>query len=387
MRREPVNPETSSWSSDQDKPVLNVLGIGDCLFPGEFHVFTGPPGAIELHDARESPRLILERLASGIWVVLKGPYLYVDAVYHYCQHYERDLVSVEEFSQYADRLTRRAKMVEQRRRKLHHILLVLNGETFVNVKEGPNLGGLREWLAEPVGETPYLIPLRRLQRILVDMRRAREGIQLKSLEEPITILPHVYVPYDQSVPAMFAEYKSLMRGKRVLDMGTGTGVLAILAAQLGASEVVATDISPKAVENARLNVESLRFGGKISVRPPADLFDAVKDESFDVIIFNVPWIEGEPKTLYDVAIYDPERRILKGFLERAAEYLAPSGVILVQCSDISCSRGEGFPALFETLAAANGLRIAGSRSISRTSRTIGSKEKVYVVEIRRSGDE
>jgi ribosomal protein L11 methylase PrmA len=116
---------------------------------------------------------------------------------------------------------------------------------------------LQEWLQEPTGNDIFLIPVRRLQRILTDMERAHHGIHVEALNNRITILPHVYVPSDQSVPAMFAERGELFAGRRVLDMGTGTGILALIAAHLGATQVVATDFNPNAVRNARLNADLL----------------------------------------------------------------------------------------------------------------------------------
>ncbi|MBT7098262.1 methyltransferase domain-containing protein, partial [Candidatus Poribacteria bacterium] len=83
------------------------------------------------------------------------------------------------------------------------------------------------------------------------MERARQGVAVDAIGDSLTIRPHVYVPTDQSVPAMYTDYAHLIQGSDVLDVGTGTGVLAILAAKLGARSVVATDVSADAVENAR----------------------------------------------------------------------------------------------------------------------------------------
>lgn len=75
-----------------------------------------------------------------------------------------------------------------------------------------------------------------------------------------------------------------LRGKRVLDFGTGTGVLAILAERLGAAEVVAIDNDDWSIENARENVEE-NHCHRITVLKK----DAVAELSgpFDVILANI----------------------------------------------------------------------------------------------------
>ena len=87
--------------------VVEVPGAGPCLLPHEFAVFTGPIDAVERHDARESLRALHARLAAGAALVLAGPYPYVDAVFRYCQRFQRRLVAREQFAHVADRAQRR----------------------------------------------------------------------------------------------------------------------------------------------------------------------------------------------------------------------------------------------------------------------------------------
>jgi methylase of polypeptide subunit release factors len=343
---------------------VDVQGKGDCLLPHEFAIFTGKIGSAKMHDARESAKQLQERLAEGAAIVLTGPYAYADGVWRYCKHFERKVVAWEEFAHIAGRAQRSAAFM-------------------VDVQDPPDTTGLQEWLQEPTGDDVFLIPLRRLQRILTDMKRAREGIFMEVLDSTITILPHVYVPADQSVPAMFREYRHLMEGKRVLDMGTGTGVLALLAARLGAAKVVATDNNPNAVANARLNVERLGLGDAVEIRGPVHLFNSVQGETFDVILFNAPWIQGEPQALYDTANYDPGYRVLDGFLRGAPEHLNLGGAILLQYSNVSQRKGEDSMTHLKKAIEANGLRIAGKRSITRLSRVLGAQERVFLFEIRK----
>lgn len=76
-------------------------------------------------------------------------------------------------------------------------------------------------------------------------------------------------------------YMFCVRGKSVLDLGCGTGLLAIAAARLGAAEVWATDVSPVAVDCARRNAE--RNGVDLTAKV-GDLFEPVAGRSFDLIV-------------------------------------------------------------------------------------------------------
>ena len=362
---------------------MEVPGLGRCVLPHEFAIFAGPLTEVEQRDASEAPSALHARLAAGSALLLSGDYGRVDGVMRYCQRNERGLVPAEEFAHVADRGQRSAAFTAARRRKLHRLLLAARGNALLNVSGAPETAGLREWLEDPPGDAAFLIPVRRFQRILTDMRRAAEGVPVDALGGTITILPHVYVPSDQSVPAMLSRYAGLLAGKTVLDLGTGTGVLALVAAKLGAARVVATDSNPKAVENARRNVARFSLGERIEIAGPGDLFGPVGDRTFDVIVFNAPWIQGEPQTLYDTANYDPGFKVIDGFMREAPGRLSPDGAILLQYSNVSERKGEDSFGHLNGIIAAAGLRIASTHTISRLSRVIGAREEVHLFELRK----
>ncbi len=79
--------------------------------------------------------------------------------------------------------------------------------------------------------------------------------------------------------------KYVQPGQRVIDIGTGSGILAIVAAHMGAGEVLATDLDAVAVRVAAENAQLNGFGGKIDCRC-GDLLDVV-DVSGDVVIANI----------------------------------------------------------------------------------------------------
>jgi ribosomal protein L11 methyltransferase len=73
-------------------------------------------------------------------------------------------------------------------------------------------------------------------------------------------------------------------GKKVLDYGAGTGILAILAAQLGAATIDAVEIEAPACENA---IENTERNGTPQVRVIAGTLDAVPKQSYDIILANI----------------------------------------------------------------------------------------------------
>lgn len=150
----------------------------------------------------------------------------------------------------------------------------------------------------------------------------------------------VYEPSDDSF--LLAENLDINSGDRVLEIGTGSGIIAMYASKL-AAEVVATDINFNAVELAEKNFSSndinnikLLFG---------DLFEPIKSEfegenqKFDVILFNTPYLPtDECEILEDNLNYAFDggldgRKVIDRFLNEVKDYLNEGGrVQLIQSS-------------------------------------------------------
>ena len=115
-------------------------------------------------------------------------------------------------------------------------------------------------------------------------------------------------------------------GELVLDMGTGCGVNALLAAGQGA-QVVAVDVSPLAVAATRANARRNHLGRAVDTRE-SDVFSAVT-ERFDLIIFDPPFRWFQPRDLLEVATSDHNYRSLTKFFLEVGSHLTPSGRLLV----------------------------------------------------------
>jgi release factor glutamine methyltransferase len=101
---------------------------------------------------------------------------------------------------------------------------------------------------------------------------------------------------------------------RILDIGTGSGVIAVtMAAELDSATVIALDISEEALEVARRNAHDLGVSDRIEFRL-SDYFSAVRpDEKFDVIMSNPPYIsEADYPTLQKEVLHDPKIAMLGG---------------------------------------------------------------------------
>lgn len=115
-------------------------------------------------------------------------------------------------------------------------------------------------------------------------------------------------------------------GKRVLDIGTGSGVNGILAATRGA-QVLAVDINPKALEAARANVLRNGLADRVEVRH-SDVFEDVEG-ALDLIVFDPPFRWFRPRSLFEVASTDEGYRAMTRFFRQAKEHLAPAGRMLI----------------------------------------------------------
>jgi SAM-dependent methyltransferase len=115
-------------------------------------------------------------------------------------------------------------------------------------------------------------------------------------EVPIELLPGVFPPMEAEgrVLPFMQENAERFRDASVLDIGTGSGMIGLYAATLGARKVVVTDINETAVRNAGLNAENLGVASVVEARlEPLDDMSAYSvigpDERFDVVISNPPY--------------------------------------------------------------------------------------------------
>ncbi|MBE7452521.1 MAG: peptide chain release factor N(5)-glutamine methyltransferase [Kofleriaceae bacterium] len=127
---------------------------------------------------------------------------------------------------------------------------------------------------------------------------------------------------------------------RVLDVCTGSGVLAVtLARELAAARVVATELSPAAAEVARANAARLGVADRVEVRE-GDLLAPVAGEVFDVVVANPPYIATAVIATLDREVQREPRQALDGgadgldllrrLVAAAPDHVAPGGLLVLE---------------------------------------------------------
>ena len=145
---------------------------------------------------------------------------------------------------------------------------------------------------------------------------------------------NVYVPAEDSY--LLAENLEIKENQSVLEIGTGSGIVAMYASRL-TDKVTVTDINFDACELARKNFEAndiknieILFG---------NLFEPVKNRKFDVILFNTPYLPTEDDEVIDDTInyaFDGGlngRKVIDLFLNEVGNHLNDGGIVqLIQSS-------------------------------------------------------
>ena len=136
----------------------------------------------------------------------------------------------------------------------------------------------------------------------------------------------VYQPGEDS-RLLLKNAEPRMRGA-VLDIGTGSGLLAVEAAQNpDVTRVVAVDINSEAVKATMKRADD---GGVVVDVRHGDLFEPVKGELFDLILFNSPYLPSEGEA--DEPSWAGGQRgdeVITRFLDEAYHHLNPGGIVLM----------------------------------------------------------
>ncbi len=162
----------------------------------------------------------------------------------------------------------------------------------------------------------------------------RKPKKIKIFGKTFILLPNVFSPRGTLTSSFLARNLGVKEGDYVLDLGTGCGIQAVFAAEK-AKKVVATDINPQAVKCAKINAKINDVAEKVDIRC-GNLFDPVKNEKFDLIIFSPPYLPGTPKNLLEHAWFCGEKyEIIKNFFMHVKNHLKPNGRIRMVYSTIA----------------------------------------------------
>lgn len=122
---------------------------------------------------------------------------------------------------------------------------------------------------------------------------------------------------------------------KVLDVGTGTGVQAVVASLKGAKAVLAIDIDDNSLKNARDNVAFHKLDKIVEIRK-SDLFQNInKDEKFDLIISQLPFADITYKSKVSHFLFDSGFKLHNKFLKDAKKHLTEKGKIFIPSGDVA----------------------------------------------------
>lgn len=249
----------------------------------------------------------------------------------------------------------------QRARTLGMLLLPFDADHSVPLRRAPDV---RAACTDAWGEgtEPCIASLRGLLGLIGAYEWRKNGVDIPVLGARIH--PHygVFAPVRGEYVGLVNEapLPGLTATRSVaFDIGTGTGVLAAVLARRGIKHIVATDQDQRALDCARENLTRLGLAAQVDV-VQADLFPEGRAA---LAVCNPPWVPARPSSPLEHAVFDPESRMLRGFLAGLAAHLEPGGEGWLILSDLA--EHLGLRSRAELLAAidAAGLRVLGKLDV------------------------
>ena len=225
---------------------------------------------------------------------------------------------------------------QQEHETLSRIVVTLDKNYALSMGRSPDVAEACRWVWGAPPDEDTLVPLKTLLGVLGAAEWRRKGLSVPGLEGALH--PHygVYLPTRTDYLELLLEVpRTEFAGKRIIECGTGTGVLSFLLLQRGAASVVATDLDSRALGCARDNAKLLGLAGQFQA-VEADVFP---DGRADWIVSNPPWIPEPPKNRMDRAVFDPASHFLERYLSELSAHLEPGGKALLFLSNLAVHLG------------------------------------------------
>jgi SAM-dependent methyltransferase len=229
----------------------------------------------------------------------------------------------------------------QRARTLGMVLIPLDADFTIPLRRAPDVAAACAAAWGAPAKTPgavdaakpdSVVSLREMLGVIGAYEWRRKGVAIAALGERIH--PHygVFAPIRSEYVDLVATVDLPTPAPSLaFDIGTGTGVLAAVLAKRGIARISATDRDPRALACARDNLSRMQLDDRVQV-VDADLFPAGRAP---LIVCNPPWLPARPSSPLEHAVYDPDSRMLRGFLTGLAAHLAPGGEGWLILSDLA----------------------------------------------------
>lgn len=207
----------------------------------------------------------------------------------------------------------------------------------------------------PPGDEDSLVSLRELLAVVSAHEWRKKGVPVPAVQGRIH--PHygVFSPVRGEYVDLVATAPLPAGCELAFDIGTGSGIIAAVLARRGVKRIVATDQDDRALACATENIRNLGLAAAIEV-VKADLFPPGQAP---LVVCNPPWVPAQPTSPVEYAVYDPDSRMLRGFLGGLAGHLATGGEGWLIISDIAEHLGLRSRQQLLAWIAEAGLRVIG----------------------------
>ena len=245
----------------------------------------------------------------------------------------------------------------QRANILGMVLIPFNADHTNPLRRAPEMQQACVEVFGEVGEA-YVTSLRELQGIIGAHEWRKKGVEIPALNARIH--PHygVFSPIRGEYLELVNNAhlpEALKQHSTAFDIGTGTGVLAAILAKRGIQHIIATDMHTSALNCARENIARMGLNKQVEIMQ-ADLYPSGKAA---LIVCNPPWVPAKPSSALDAAIFDPDSRMLRGFLNGLAQHLDDQGEGWLILSDLAEHLGLRSRDVLLNMIATAGLTVLG----------------------------
>mgnify|MGYP006187598207 FL=1 len=313
-------PRSALWRSDQVLPKTVVLADDTMTADTAYRLACAGTGLLwrsDFQNARQMLQALTRRIDKPKKVRAKKP------------NPEAPVIAGASFHAHRQAQAQRTRILSQ-------VLIELNGDYGIDLRRAPDAKAACVQAFGPADGQASVVSLRSLQGVIGAFEWRKNGVEVPAMGEALRIYPHygVFSPVRGEYVELVANApmpEAFQAHPVAFDIGVGTGVLTAVLARRGASHVVGTDMSERALACALDNLQRLGLQNQVQLQQ-THLFP---EGQAALVVCNPPWLPARPTTLLEQAVYDEGSQMLKGFLAGLPAHLCTGGEGWLILSDLA----------------------------------------------------